>query len=274
MKTNEKLKRAFASADEDLFAAAENAAFTPSADFERRAAAIVRKKNGVTWRFVNTAGKKVAAAALALLIVAAAVFAVPAVRRQFGKNNVTEDAIILYRSENGDITVRVVEPLENPIFHQFLWAPITEEKLKNQAEVFVGTIQKVEEVEISYVYEGVTCTNYNSLLTVRADDMIKEAGSISEGTIIKALFPLSTRWTNEDGIYPHEGKEYVFFLQKTEDSIDILDLTSVADYYYRIAGNAFIPLDEEQNNSLLTLIGAEEGTCGEEFIEALKKFYK
>ena len=243
-----------------------------SEDYSRRVERLINKTDKSRLSFLFTSGAaRVAAAALALVIVAAAVFAVPAVRRSFGAK--VEDNV-LYRSENGNIVVRAVEPLGKPVSHEFIWAPITEEKLKNQAEVFVGTIQKVEEVEISYVYEGVTCTNYNSLLTVRADDIIKEAGSISEGTIIKTLFPLSTRWTNEDGIYPQEGKKYVFFLQKTEDSIDILDLTSVADYYYQIAGNAFIPLDEEQDSSILTLIGAEEEACGEEFIEVLKKFYK
>lgn len=243
-----------------------------SEDYSRRVERLIKKADKSRLSFLFTSGAaRVAAAALALVIVAAAVFAVPAVRRSFSAK--VEDNV-LYRSENGDVVVRAVEPLGKPVYHEFIWAPITEEKLKNQAEVFIGTIEKVEEVEVSYVYDGVPCTNYYSLLTVRANDIIKGSGSISEGTITKTLFPLSTRRINEDGIYPQEGKEYAFFLQKTIDGIDILDLTPVADYYYQIAAYVFIPLDEEQHKKILTLIGAEEGICGEEFVEALRNYYK
>lgn len=274
MKKENKLARAFAAADEELFAAAENTAFAPSADFERRANAIVRKKNGVTWRFVNTTGKKVAAAALALLLVAAAVFAVPAVRRQFGKNSVTEDANILYRSENGDVTVRVVEPLDAPIKSQFLFLPITEEKLNSMSEVFIGTVETVEEIEVTYELDGQLRKKYLSLLTVSVDEKIKRCGEVTEGSCVSLLFGFSTHFTNEDGIYPVEGKKYTFFLRKTSETVGIVDYSDIADYIYKIPCNAFIPTNEPQLTGLLDIIGAEKGAFGEEYITALRRFYE
>ena len=276
MKTNEKLKNAFAAADEELFAAAENAAFTPSADFERRAAAIVRKKNGVTWRFVNTTGKKVAAAALALVIVAAAVFAIPAVRGMFGKNNVTEDANILYRSENGDITVRVVEPLDVSRRSDMTWAPITEEKLNSAAEVFIGTIETIDEVEITHEIMDLTVTSYRSLLTVSVDSIIKESGETAKGDTVSVVFGLSSRMVIDGGTLPEKGKQYAFFLRKTADKESELDqaLSEVAEYTYMIAGVAFIPMDETQDPLLLKTIGAGDEIKGDEFINALRDYYE
>ncbi|MBO4500605.1 MAG: hypothetical protein J5760_00080, partial [Clostridia bacterium] len=119
---------------------------------------------------------KYAAIAAALVVAAAAIVGALALRGRFDKNVVEKDENILYRSENGDFTVRVVEPLDVPKSQELIWAPTTVQQLKDQAEVFIGTIEKVDEVEVSYVYDGVPCTNYYSLLTVRANDIIKGSG--------------------------------------------------------------------------------------------------
>lgn len=274
MKTNEKLKNAFAAADEILFDPVDANAVTPSEEFIRKTGALVRKDRAAGWKILNTAGKRVAAAALALLIVAAAVFAVPAVRRQFGKNNVTEDANILYRSENGDITVRVVEPLDAPIKSQFLFLPITEEKLNSMSEVFIGTVETVEEIEVTYELDGQLRKKYLSLLTVSVDEKIKRCGEVTEGSRVSLLFGFSTHFTNEDGIYPVEGKKYTFFLRKTSETVGIVDYSDIADYIYKIPCNAFIPTNEPQLTGLLDIIGAEKGAFGEEYITALRRFYE
>lgn len=277
MKKENKLARAFAAADEELFAAAENTAFETSDDFNRKTAALVRKKNGVTWRFVNTTGKKVAAAALALLLVAAAVFAIPAVRGQFGKNNVTEDANILYRSEDGDVTVRVVEPLEVPEIYDFEWDALTDEMLNSAAYVFTGTVTDEKELAFDLGYknpwDGTPLYFYMSLLDVKVDENIK--GGLPIGDTVSVLFELSSHRINESGIYAEKGKQYVFFLIKTDDlNNSIVDFTEIADYYYCIPANHFIPIESEQRFELLEIIGAEEGTCGKDFVEALRRYYE
>ena len=277
MKKENKLARAFAAADEELFSNAGNDALENSADFDRKTAAPVRKKNGISWRFVNTTGKKVAAAALALLIVAAAVFAIPAVRGQFGKNSVTEDENIIYRSENGDVTVRVVEPREVPEIYHFEWEALSDEMLNSAAYVFTGTVTDDKELAfdlgLKHPWDGTPLYEYRSLLDVKVDENIK--GGLPIGGTVSVLFELSSHRTNEEEIYAEKGKQYVFFLIKTEDlDNSIVDFNEIADYDYCIPAIHLIPIESEQLFEFLEIIGAEEGTCGKDFVEALRRYYE
>ncbi|MBP5754586.1 MAG: hypothetical protein J6W93_01945, partial [Clostridia bacterium] len=118
-----------------------------SEDYSRRVERLIKKADKSRLSFLYGSGAaRVAAAALALVIVAAAVFAIPAVRGQFGKNSVTEDANILYRSEDGKFTIRKVEPLENPNYSVFEWVPVDDRMMHGATDVFVGTITDVTEI--------------------------------------------------------------------------------------------------------------------------------
>ncbi len=268
MKTNEKLKNAFAAADEILFDPVDANAVTPSEEFIRKTGALVRKDRGAGWKILNTTGKRVAAAALALLIVASAAIGVMALRG--------EDENILYRSENGDVVVRAVKPLEDLSRTRILWQPVTAEQLYSAAEVFIGTIEKIDEVEITYEHMGLSVTSYRSLLTVSVDDIIKDDGKIVKGDTVKVVYGLSSYMTLEDGTYAKEGERHAFFLRRTSDKDSELDLalSNLAEYTFKTNAYTFIPINEPQDQELLNVLGAEEGIYGEEYIEALKKFYE
>ena len=287
MKKNEKLASAFTAADEELFAAAENAAFTPSADFDRRVGELIRKKNSKTHIFMNTTAKKVAAAALALVIVAAAAILVPAFTKapaaetsgteasapDVSLTSAPDDENIIYRSESGDLVVRSAEPLEVPAAIDYCWMPLTEDMLSGAAEVFIGTIEKVEEIEITREYMGRPLTGHMSLLTVSADETVKGTGEISEGDTVKLICGASTRFPIEGGAIPAEGKRYAFFLNKSSEIKNKVDLSPIAEYTYCIPGFAFIPLDKPQAAQLGAFIGAEEGAYGEAFAAVLQSYY-
>ncbi|MBO7399952.1 MAG: hypothetical protein J6U75_01945 [Clostridia bacterium] len=267
MKNNEKLKNAFAAADEILFDPVDANAVTPSEEFIRKTGALVRKDRGAGWKLLNTTGKRVAAAALALLIVASAAIGVMALRG--------EDENILYRSENGDVVVRAVKPLEDLSRTRMLWQPVTAEQLYSAAEVFIGTIEKIDEVEITYEHMGLSVTSYRSLLTVSVDDIIKDDGKIVKGDTVKVVYGLSSYMTLEDGTYAKEGERHAFFLRRTSDKDSELDLalSNLAEYTYITNGHTFVPINEPQDTELLNVLGAEKETCGEAFIHTLKQFY-
>ncbi len=222
--------------------------------------------------------KTIAIAAAALVVAAAAIFAIPAFRSD--PNNVSavedtsevDDSNVLYRSENGDFVVRVVEPLDVPKVYNYLWAPITDNMLNSFSTVITGTIEKVEEIEISYSLFDQDLTAYWSLLTVSADDVIKGNGDVIKGETVSVLSELSTHSANEDNIYPLVNEKYVFFLNKTSELKNVLDYSSIADYMYEMTGDAFIPLDEPQNQRLSEILGSEDN-FGEKFVEALANYY-
>ena len=267
MKNDEKLKNAFAAADEILFDPVDANAVTPSEEFIRKTGALVRKDRGAGWKLLNTTGKRVAAAALALLIVASAAIGVMALRG--------EDENILYRSENGDVVVRAVKPLEDLSRTRMLWQAVTAEQLYSAAEVFIGTIEKIDEVEITYEHMGLSVTSYRSLLTVSVDDIIKDDGKIVKGDTVKVVYGLSSYMTLEDGTYAKEGERHAFFLRRTSDKDSELDLalSNLAEYTFKTNAYTFIPINEPQDQELLNVLGAEKETCGEAFIHTLKQFY-
>lgn len=222
--------------------------------------------------------KTIAIAAAALVVAAAAIFAIPAFRSD--PNNVSavedtsevDDSNVLYRSENGEFVVRVVEPLDVPKVYNYLWAPITDNMLNSFSTVITGTIEKVEEIEISYSLFDQDLNAYWSLLTVSADDVIKGNGDVIKGETVSVLFELSTHSANEDNIYPLVNEKYVFFLNKTSELKNVPDYSSIADYMYEMTGDAFIPLDEPQNQRLSEILGSEDN-FGEKFVEALANYY-
>jgi hypothetical protein len=267
MKNDEKLKNAFAAADEILFDPVDANAVTPSEEFIRKTGALVRKDRAAGWKILNTTGKRVAAAALALLIVASAAIGVMALRG--------EDENILYRSENGDVVVRAVKPLEDLSRTRMLWQAVTAEQLYSAAEVFIGTIEKIDEVEITYEHMGLSVTSYRSLLTVSVDDIIKDDGKIVKGDTVKVVYGLSSYMTLEDGTYAKEGERHAFFLRRTSDKDSELDLalSNLAEYTYITNGRTFVPINEPQDTELLNVLGAEKEISGEAFIHTLKQFY-
>ena len=181
----------------------------------------------------------------------------------------------IYKLEYSDVTVRMVEPLDVPEKGlKFTWVPITEESLRGAAEVFAGTIENIDEIEITGEFMGTPFINYRSVLTVSVDEIVKGTGEIAEGDTVKLICSASTRFCSDGVSYPKEGKSYAFFLNKSSEVNETVDLSPIAEYTYDILERAFIPLDEPQFSCLLQLIGAEEGICGEEFVEALRRYYE
>lgn len=224
-------------------------------------------------------GKYAAVAALAIITTAAAVFAIPAFRGETDNGSAVEavskvdDSNVIYRSENGDVAVRVVEPLEEPKISESLWLPITEGKLLSSAEVMIGTIEDIKEIEFTGKWMGIDIEGCRSILTVTADEMIRGSGDITKGSTVKIVSGLCSRLLNEDGIYPEKGRKYAFFLKRTSENPYGVDLSAIAEYTYNISGYAFIPLDEPQAADLLKMIGAGENACGEAFVDSLKNYY-
>ncbi|MBP5238471.1 MAG: hypothetical protein ILO64_05745, partial [Clostridia bacterium] len=231
--------------------------------------------------------KTIAVAAAALVVAAAAIVGVMALRGRFDKNIVEKDDNILYRSENGNITVRVVEPLEKPIYRNSLWVPISDGLMREATDVVLGTITNVTEIFFEtehkpddWYIEGVgyvtDLSRYRSLVTVKIKDTIN--GNLSAGESVTFIFYVSSRnaeyTAGYSEILPITGDEYVFYLKKTAELDSGHFYIPIADYYYCLTGPCFVPYDEPQRPELLAVIGAEEGTCGEEFIEALKKYYE
>ena len=240
--------------------------------------------------------KTIAIAAAALVVAAAAIFAIPAFRSD--PNNVSavedtsevDDSNVLYRSENGDYTVWKVNPDSLSGFRSAaLWAPVNDEMLHRASDVVVGTIKDITDIYIETgdhdyletkhgVIDLSEVGRYKSLVTVEVKETIN--GDIAEGETITFVYdsPLasypknisSSLWGDESAIV---GRDYVFFLKKTSEKDYKFDLTPIAAYAYGITGPCFVPYDEPQNASLLETIGAQIGTCGEEFIEAVRKYY-
>ena len=230
--------------------------------------------------------KTIAVAAAALVVAAAAIVGVMALRGRFDKNIVEKDDNILYRSEDGEFVVRVVEPLEKPIFSNSLWVPISDGLMREATDVVLGTITNVTEIFFEsehkpddWYIEGVgyvtDLSRYRSLVTVKIKDTIN--GNLSAGESVTFIFYVSSRnaeyTAGYSEILPITGDEYVFYLKKTADLDSGHFYIPIADYYYCLTGPCFVPYDEPQRPELLAVIGAEEGACGEEFIEALKKYY-
>ena len=236
--------------------------------------------------------KTIAIAAAALVVAAAAIFAIPAFRSD--PNNVSavedtsevDDSNVLYRSENGEFVVRVVEPLEKPIYSNSLWVPISDGLMREATDVVLGTITNVTEIFFEtehkpddWYIEGVgyvtDLSRYRSLVTVKIKDTIN--GNLSAGESVTFIFYASSRnaeyTAGYSEILPITGDEYVFYLKKTAELDSGHFYIPIADYYYCLTGPCFVPYDEPQRPELLAVIGAEEGACGEEFIEALKNYY-
>ena len=229
---------------------------------------LINKTDKSRLSFLFTSGAaRVAAAALALVIVAAAVFAVPAVRGAFGAK--VEDNV-LYRSENGDVVVRAVEPLETPEKAFVQWAPLTEKIMKSVTNVISGTITDITEISMTYLIEDHDVTDYWSLITIDVKDTIK--GGLPKDEAVTFMFPVCSRFSIE-GITPEKGKEYVFFLRRTEDLGTEPDYTTIADYMYSVQSYCLVPLEEIQPIGLLDVIGADKETCGQRFIDKLKEYF-
>ena len=240
--------------------------------------------------------KKIAIAAAVLVVAAAAIFAIPAFRSD--PNNVSavedtsgvDDSNVLYRSENGDYTVRKANPDSLSGWSAACWMPVNDEMLHRASDVVVGTIKDITDIYIETgdhnyletkhgVIDLTEVGRYKSLVTVEVKETIN--GDIAEGETITFLYesPLasypkntwSSTWGDESAIV---GRDYVFFLRKTSEKDYKFDLTPIAAYAYGIIGPCFVPYDEPQDASLLETIGAQKGTCGEEFIEAVKKYYE
>ena len=240
--------------------------------------------------------KKIAIAAAALVVAAAAIFAIPAFRSD--PNNVSavedtsgvDDSNVLYRSENGDYTVWKVNPDSLSGFRsEACWVAINDAMLHRASDVVVGTIKDITNIyiegedhnylETKYgVIDLYDFHRYKSLVTVEVKETIN--GDIAEGETITFLYgsPLasypknisSSLWGDESAIV---GRDYVFFLRKTSEKDYKFDLTPIAAYAYGITGPCFVPYDEPQIASLLETIGAQKGASGEEFIEAVRKYY-
>ena len=168
--------------------------------------------------------------------------------------------------------------------------PVNDEMLHRASDVVVGTIKDITDIYIEpgdhdylETQYGVIALSevyrrYKSLVTVEVKETIN--GDIAEGETITFLYgsPLasypknisSSTWGDESAIV---GRDYVFFLKKTSEKDYKFDLTPIAAYAYGITGPCFVPYDEPQDASLLETIGAQKGTCGEEFIEAVRKYY-
>ena len=63
------------------------------------------------------------------------------------------------------------------------------------------------------------------------------------------------------------------YLSKVSELENGFYFAPVADYIYHLPAPCMVPYDEPQYLSLLATIGAEEDACGEDFVEALKKYY-
>ena len=137
--------------------------------------------------------------------------------------------------------------------------------------VFTGVVTDVTEISMSYEYMDQNVVDYWSLLTVTVKDAI--SGDLTNNDTATVLFELSSH-RYYDGITIEKGKEYVFYLIKSSESESILDYTPLADYIYHVPAICFVPIAEPQVTELLEAMGAEEGTCGEEFIEVLRDYYK
>lgn len=223
--------------------------------------------------------KKAVAAILSLALVigaltAAVLFAGGIINKPMTNNEsapAAESDGIIYRSENGDVTVRKIEPLEKPSLIVFKWKAMDDITFKKDVTtVFTGTVTDVTEISMSYTFMDQDVVDYWSLLTVNVNDMIK--GDVSEGENVTVLFELSSHRYNR-GITIEKDKEYVFYLMKTSEIDNILDYTPIADYIYHVPGPCFVPISEPQVPELLAVIGAKEETCGEEFVEALREYY-
>jgi hypothetical protein len=168
--------------------------------------------------------------------------------------------------------VKSVEPLEVPNKIVFIWKALDENTLKNGVTtVFTGVVTDVTEISMSYEYMDQNVVDYWSLLTVTVKDAI--SGDLTNNDTATVLFELSSH-RHYDGITIEKGKEYVFYLIKSSESESILDYTPLADYIYHVPAICFVPIAEPQVTELLEAMGAEEGTCGEEFIEVLRDYYK
>jgi hypothetical protein len=214
--------------------------------------------------------KTIAIAAAALVVAAAAIVGVMALRGRFDKNIVEKDDNILYRSEDGDFVVRVVEPLENPVYINTEWAVLTDSIIRRNTDVFTGAITDITEISMTYRYMDQDVTDYLSLITAEVKDTLK--GDLTKKETVTFIFPYSSRMACME-VDPEIGKEYAFYLTKTSELNHSLDYTPIAEYYYCIQGYCMTPLDEPQNNELLKIIGAEEGICGEAFVDSLKNYY-
>ena len=220
--------------------------------------------------------KTIAVAAAALVVAAAAIFAIPAFRSD--PNNVSavedtsevDDSNVLYRSENGDFVVRVVKPLENPVYTNTEWAVLTDSIIRRNTDVFTGAITDIKEISMTYRYMDHDVTDYLSLITAEVKDTLK--GDLTEKETVTFIFPYSSRMACME-VDPEIGKEYAFYLTKTSELNHSLDYTPIAEYYYCIQGYCMTPLDEPQDNELLKIIGAEEGASGEAFVDSLKNYY-
>ncbi|MBR5746204.1 MAG: hypothetical protein IKX92_02970 [Clostridia bacterium] len=293
MKNNEKLKNAFAAADEILFDPVDANAVTPSEEFIRKTGALVRKDRAAWWKILNTAGKRVAAAALALLIVASAAIGVMALRGDINGISAVVDSTtagdrnLIYRSEDGEFSIWKVEPLENPIYFSRISMPISDDMINKPTDVVLGKITDVTEIFIEtehkpddYYIEGVGYVSdllrYRSLVSVEVKDSIK--GDISAGDTVTFVFAVSSRnmeyTVDYRGKLPKVGEEYVLYLSKTSGLEEGNYYIPIADYYYNASLPCFVPYDEPQRPELLEVIGCEKETCGEEFVVALKKYYE
>ena len=194
-------------------------------------------------------------------------------------------------AENGDYTVWKVNPDSlSGVRSAACWLPVDDEMLHRASDVVVGTIKDITDIyietgdhnylETQYgVIDLYDFHRYKSLVTVEVKETIN--GDIAEGETITFVYesPLasypknvsSSLWGDESAIV---GRDYVFFLKKTSEANGRFDLTPIAAYTYAVIGPCFVPYDAPQPYSLLETIGAEDGTRGEKYIEAVKKYYE
>ncbi|MBO7399602.1 MAG: hypothetical protein J6U75_00155 [Clostridia bacterium] len=236
-----------------------------SEDYSRRVERLINKTDKSRLSFLFTSGAaRVAAAALALAAVLVIAFVV--ITKTANKTNVAD------YSGKIKAAVKSVEPLEVPNIIVFIWKALDENTLKNGVTtVFTGVVTDVTEISMSYEYMDQNVVDYWSLLTVTVKDAI--SGDLTNNDTATVLFELSSH-RYYDGITIEKGKEYVFYLIKSSESESILDYTPLADYIYHVPAICFVPIAEPQVTELLEAMGAEEGTCGEEFIEVLRDYYK
>ncbi|MBQ6043464.1 MAG: hypothetical protein IJL41_04915 [Clostridia bacterium] len=234
-----------------------------SEDYSRRVERLIKKADKSRLSFLYGSGAARVAAALALAAVLVIAFVV--ITKTANKTNVAD------YSGKIKAAVKSVEPLEVPNIIVFIWKALDENTLKNGVTtVFTGVVTDVTEISMSYEYMDQNVVDYWSLLTVTVKDAI--SGDLTNNDTATVLFELSSH-RYYDGITIEKGKEYVFYLIKSSESESILDYTPLADYIYHVPAICFVPIAEPQVTELLEAMGAEEGTCGEEFIEVLRDYY-
>lgn len=171
------------------------------------------------------------------------------------------------------VKVQTVSPRPNPNICFIEWIPVTEELLKSASSVFVGTITEVNELSMSYEYMGTEVTDYWSLLKVSVSDIIKTDNEMAENDSVDVLFELSS-YRADENITIKKGESYIFYLKKTTEISSVLDYSKLADYMYFIPASVFIPVDNKQNSSILSVIGCNEELTGASFINALREYYE